>query len=192
MYAERVVTLQPRGPQLVLAVINDSAERWEGPAQIRRIDGEGNVLASLDVTVSAAPRTVQELPIPSYVTTFGEPTGELVVVNFRGSRSIWYGSEPKDSTFPVLSPHIEAISVEGGLDVTVTARTLVRDLLVQADRIDPDATADRGFITLLPGESVTVRVRSPHPISSAQLDAPYVLTHLDEVATERARVVTLQ
>ncbi|GGW38809.1 hypothetical protein GCM10010340_15750 [Streptomyces griseoloalbus] len=41
----------------------------------------------------------------------------------------------------------------------MTARTLVRDLLLQADRLDPDARADRGLVTLLPGEEVTIGVR---------------------------------
>ncbi|BAJ26949.1 hypothetical protein KSE_11150 [Kitasatospora setae KM-6054] len=51
--------------------------------------------------------------------------------------------------------------VRGGaeVDVVVTARTLVRDLLVQADRIDPAATADRGLTTLLPGERAVIRIR---------------------------------
>lgn len=36
-------------------------------------------------------------------------------------------------------------------------RTLVRDLLLQADRLDPEAAADRGRVTLLPGERVAGR-----------------------------------
>jgi beta-mannosidase len=36
---------------------------------------------------------------------------------------------------------------------------LVRDLLLQADRLAPEASADRGLVTLLPGEQVTIGVR---------------------------------
>lgn len=43
-------------------------------------------------------------------------------------------------------------------EVVVTARTLVRDLLLQAGRLDPAAEADRGLLTLLPGEQAVVRV----------------------------------
>ena len=46
-----------------------------------------------------------------------------------------------------------------GAEVRITARTLIRDLLLQADRLDPNATADRGLVTLLPGEQVTITVR---------------------------------
>ncbi|MGW6054873.1 hypothetical protein [Streptomyces sp. NPDC055189] len=51
----------------------------------------------------------------------------------------------------------------------VTARTLPRDLLLQADRIEPSAyrlapTADRGTAAPPPDKSVTIGVRgwSPH------------------------------
>ncbi len=58
-----------------------------------------------------------------------------------------------------LTPHPEFdVRVAPGA-VTVTARTLVRDLLLQADRLDPGARADRGLVTLLPGEQVTIGVR---------------------------------
>jgi beta-mannosidase len=43
--------------------------------------------------------------------------------------------------------------------VTVTAHTLVRDLLLQADRLAPGASSDTGLVTLLPGEQVILGVR---------------------------------
>jgi beta-mannosidase len=46
----------------------------------------------------------------------------------------------------------------GGALVEVTARTFVRDLTLFADRLDPAATVDEQLVTLLPGETVTLRV----------------------------------
>jgi beta-mannosidase len=63
-----------------------------------------------------------------------------------------------DREIPYVRPEFDVTVAPGG-DVTVTARTLVRDLLLQADRLDPDARADRGLVTLLPGEQVTIGVR---------------------------------
>lgn len=42
--------------------------------------------------------------------------------------------------------------------MTVEADSLVRDLLVQPDRVAADGTVDRGFMTLLPGERVVFRL----------------------------------
>ena len=44
--------------------------------------------------------------------------------------------------------------------VTVTARTILRDLALFPDRLDPAATVDNALVTLLPGESATFSVRS--------------------------------
>ncbi|MGW1272697.1 glycoside hydrolase family 2 protein, partial [Streptomyces sp. NPDC002491] len=62
-----------------------------------------------------------------------------------------------DREIPWPQPEFD-VSV-GPDGVTVVARTLVRDLLLQADRLDPGARADRGLVTLLPGERVTIGVR---------------------------------
>jgi beta-mannosidase len=44
------------------------------------------------------------------------------------------------------------------VDVVVSAHTLVRDLLLQADRLGPRAAADQGLKTLLPGERTRIKV----------------------------------
>lgn len=62
-----------------------------------------------------------------------------------------------DRDLPYPAPEFDVRLAPGG--VTVTARTLVRDLLLQADRLEPGARADRGLVTLLPGEEVTIGVR---------------------------------
>ncbi|MFD5657757.1 glycoside hydrolase family 2 protein [Streptomyces hirsutus] len=48
----------------------------------------------------------------------------------------------------------------GSVEVVVTAHTLVRDLLLRADRLGPDAVCDFGLRTLLPGETIRLRVRN--------------------------------
>ncbi|MFJ8464374.1 glycoside hydrolase family 2 protein [Streptomyces swartbergensis] len=62
-----------------------------------------------------------------------------------------------DREVPYPAPRFDVALAPGG--ITVTARTLVRDLLLQADRLNPGARADRGLVTLLPGEEVTIGVR---------------------------------
>ncbi|GAB3879698.1 hypothetical protein GCM10027612_05930 [Microbispora bryophytorum subsp. camponoti] len=48
--------------------------------------------------------------------------------------------------------------VEGGLRVRVTARTIVRELALFPDRLDPRATVDDQLVTLLPGETAVFHV----------------------------------
>ena len=72
-----------------------------------------------------------------------------------GLRALYFPVPDREVPYP--APRFEVALAPGG--VTVTARTLVRDLLLQADRLDPAARADRGLVTLLPGEEVTIGVR---------------------------------
>lgn len=60
--------------------------------------------------------------------------------------------------YPVAEMTTQVISEGDDARVRVTAHTLVRDLLLQADRLHPDARTDRGLVTLLPGESVEFTV----------------------------------
>lgn len=55
-----------------------------------------------------------------------------------------------------------AVSAVGdGHDVTVTARSLARDVMLLVDRLDPAAGVDDGLVTLPAGASVTFRVQGP-------------------------------
>ncbi|KUN69101.1 beta-mannosidase [Streptomyces canus] len=79
-----------------------------------------------------------------------------------GLRALYFPSPDREIPYP--RPEFDVAVVPGA--VTVTARTLVRDLLLQADRLDPAARADRGLVTLLPGERVTIGVsgwKTPDP-----------------------------
>ncbi|MCX5252726.1 glycoside hydrolase family 2 protein [Streptomyces canus] len=71
-----------------------------------------------------------------------------------GVRALYFPSPDREIPYP--RPEFDVAVAPGA--VTVTARTLVRDLLLQADRLDPAARADRGLVTLLPGERVTIGV----------------------------------
>ncbi|MFG2465740.1 glycoside hydrolase family 2 protein [Streptomyces canus] len=79
-----------------------------------------------------------------------------------GVRALYFPSPDRDIPYP--RPEFDVAVASGA--VTVTAHTLVRDLLLQADRLDPAARADRGLVTLLPGERVTIGVsgwKTPDP-----------------------------
>ncbi|MET7655776.1 glycoside hydrolase family 2 protein [Streptomyces sp. NPDC005486] len=164
LYADRLLTFQPRDAGLALAAVNQSGEPWAGTLSLRRVSVEGEVIgaASLELTVDA--RAVGEVRVPAEL----EPAGakEFLVADAWGSpRSGRAGSEEglravhfpvADREIPYPRPRFEVTVAPGS--VTVTAHTLVRDLLLQADRLDPGARADRGLVTLLPGERVTIGV----------------------------------
>jgi beta-mannosidase len=161
LYADRLLSLQLRGRELMLAVINQSAEPWSPSLTLRRMSVEGGVVAEMSVGLAAEARNVALLRVPKDL----EPVGpkEFLVADADGDgdggedglRAVHFPVPDREVPYP--QPRFD-VSVGPG-EVTVTAQTLVRDLLLQADRLAPTASADRGLVTLLPGEQVTFAVR---------------------------------
>ena len=177
---------------LVVALINDTDHIWSDRVLIQRLSFHGEVSASEEFHTVVPPRSVKFLEISADVSIFLDVNRELLVASVGGERALWFGAPDKDLEFPEGSFSVETIQVRGGLDVTVTANSLIRDLLLQPDRIDPGATTDRGFVTLLPGESTMFRVRSTEPVPPETMEWPYVLTHLATVLAESHVVLNVE
>ncbi|WP_236030175.1 glycoside hydrolase family 2 protein [Paractinoplanes lichenicola] len=114
-------------------------------------------------------------------TADGGGPSDVLLARAGGVRDLWF-FEDFDLGDPGLRMSVAA--VDGGLDVTVEAAGVARDVLLQADRIHPLATVDRGFVTLLPGESTVFQVRCPVALDPALIEAPWVLTDLSTVLRE--------
>ncbi|WP_433887537.1 glycoside hydrolase family 2 protein [Streptomyces sp. CA-111067] len=161
LYADRLLTFQQRDGRTVLAAVNQGAQRWTSTVLLRRVDADGTVHAKLTAVVDAAPRSVALVPLPEEIAVLADPGREFRVADADGLRAVHFDRTDAEFGYPQADMQIELVpGARRGADaeVTVRARTLLRDLLLQADRLHPDARADRGLVTLLPGESVTYRV----------------------------------
>ncbi|MGW0583401.1 glycoside hydrolase family 2 protein, partial [Streptomyces sp. NPDC002920] len=152
LYADRLLTLRVRGEGLVLAAVNQAAGPWTAALELRRMSVAGEVIGAVRLELAARARAVAELPVPDGLVPDGAK--EFLVVDSEGLRALYFPVPDREIPYP--RPEFEVVAGSGS--VTVTARTLVRDLLLQADRLGPDVRADRGLVTLLPGERVTIGV----------------------------------
>ncbi|MDX3803768.1 glycoside hydrolase family 2 protein, partial [Streptomyces sp. AK04-3B] len=166
LYADRLLTLQVRDGRLVSAAVNQSADPWTGPLSLRKLTVEGDVVGTATLELAVGARSVGVAPVPVELVPAGAKeflvadAGGLPTLDASGGAG---GGRLRAVHFPVADRDIALVRPEFAVDVTagavtVTARTLVRDLLLQADRLDPGARADRGLVTLLPGEQVTIGV----------------------------------
>lgn len=183
-FAPRTLSIEPGPDGPVLAIVNDTEDEWSGEVTVQRLTGDGAVLAVQEMSVSVAARAVDRVPITPAVAEYRHPDREFLVAQLDGVRALVFGADPKDSSLSEQPPLIDVDAVAGGLDITVTARSVTRGILVQADRIHPDATVDRGFETLLPGESVVYAVRCESALSPAHARADYAVMHLAAVLDE--------
>jgi beta-mannosidase len=184
LYAPRALTIQPGGlgeGGLTLVVLNDTDDRWAGEVLLRRVADSGADAARRRVPVDVPPRSVRQVPIVADLAFFDEPGAEVLVADLDDRRAWWYATEAGESEFVGAPPVVRAEPFDGGLRVDVTATTLLRDFLLQADRIHPNAVADRGLVTLLPGETAVITVRCTEPLQADCLEIPWATTYLDSV-----------
>lgn len=174
VFADRLLTVQPRGDGLALIAHNESESSWAGTVQVvrARTTQGGEVLAEQTLSLKVPPRGVTVLSLAAGVATPAEPEAEFLVARVDGAApAFWYFVEdpvlrlcarPAVTTVEV----VEAGDPDSGPDgetvlVTVSARALVKDLTLLADRVHPAWRVDSGMVTLAAGDSHTFRVHRP-------------------------------
>jgi beta-mannosidase len=182
VFADRLLTVQPRDGGLALVAVNDSGERWSVPVTVTRRDLDGKPLAQADLSVDVAPRSAASRPLPDQVAEPGEPRAEVLLADAGAAgRAWWFFAEDRDIAYPRAEYDAEVAPTPDGARVTVTARTVLRDLVLHPDRLDPSASVDQALVTLLPGESTTFTVYSAAALDPAALTAPPVLRCVNDI-----------
>lgn len=156
---------EPAGLEVV--AVNQGRDGWDTAVDLLRVRADGTVAARARVRLRPGPGAVARTPFPAELLDDAEPGKEFWVADCpgQGLRAVHFAAPDKDFAFPRASFGVEVTATgEGTARITVTARTLVHDLLLQADRLHPDAVGDRGRATLLPGERITYTVTGwPEP-----------------------------
>ncbi|QHC64555.1 glycoside hydrolase family 2 protein [Rathayibacter festucae] len=181
VYADRLLTVQPRGEGLAVVAVNDSAQEWAGEVVVRRLRFDGTVLAEERQGVSLDARSVVTVPVG--VGAADDVAGELLIAELAGERAFWFFAEYRESALEAARLTTSVRAVDGGSEVTVTAENLVRDLTLLVDKVDPAAVVDDQLVTLLPGESVTFRV-SGAGLDPAALVSPSVLRTANQLVAD--------
>jgi beta-mannosidase len=165
-YAPRLVAVQPDPAGLVAVVMNDTDEPWTAHLSARRVTLDGRTTASEELVVEVEPRHVARRSLG-----LAAAAQELVVVDGGPRRALWAWAEDKDLALPAARFEAVAAPAGDGHEVTVTARTLLRDLCLFPDRLVPSAEVDDLLVTLLPGETHTFRVRGSAGAGPGALEA---------------------
>jgi beta-mannosidase len=198
-FAGRILTVQTRldpdtgRSRLVLAVVNDTDRRWTGMVRARREQLGGRRLATHDIPVDAAARSVALLDLADEIADPDDPSAEVLVAELddpdagRTAREVHCWVEDVDLHLDPDPAEITAEPIDGGYRVTVTARSLIKDLTVLIDRLDASATVDDALVTLPAGASATLQIRSvKRGLAQALIRRPVLRTANDlrEVRSE--------
>ena len=184
-YQPRLLTIQPTRSGLDLVVVNDTDEPWDDEMVVSRYGFDGSARASQRADVRCDARAVHRIPIDSTVSRPGQPDRELVRATMSGQHADWFFRPDKDLHYPTAEYTVRRHPVPDGCELVITAGTLLRDVCVFADRVDPLATVDRMLGTLLPGEETRVRIRSALDLSAVDLSGPPVLRCVNDIDPTR-------
>ena len=160
VYAERLLTVQPREDGLVVAAHNDTDARWAGEITVRRrsTGADSTVLAQETYALEVEPRSAVLSSVPESVATPGDPHREYLEVRSGESTAYWYFVEDTALRLTGDAYTASVAPTADGYDVTVTATALAKDLALFPDRLDAAARVDSCLITLSAGESHTFQV----------------------------------
>ncbi|MGR6916266.1 glycosyl hydrolase 2 galactose-binding domain-containing protein [[Actinomadura] parvosata] len=175
-YADRLITIQDGEA----ALVNDTGEPWTGELRLERRSLDGRPLAKEVVAVHAAPRSVLKVALPPSVATPDDPARELLTARLDGTGTVRCYAEDTAVAYPPAAYDAHVERVPGGYRVTVNAASVLRELALFPDRLDPDASVDDQLVTLLPGESAVFEVRTGRELDPAALTRFPVLRCLNE------------
>ncbi|PMC75941.1 glycoside hydrolase family 2 protein [Brachybacterium sp. UMB0905] len=182
VHAPVLWTIQPRDGGWSLCIGNDTDEDLVTTAILERRRHDGTVLHALTEPLQVPARQSAELPLPAELTIPEDPAAELLVCSSADSphRAVHHFCADKDSALAPDALEASSTRVEGGVELRLTARSTVRDVMVFADKVDPSARCDRQLVTLLAGETATVRIRTSSADAEAFL-APEVLISVNDL-----------
>ena len=169
-YADRLLTIQPRGDKLVLFACNDSDEVWDGEVSVELMHFTGGISVSEQHRLRIPPRSTEA--VLEFSPSLSKPDhvkDEFLAATIGELKALWFFAPDKDLRYP--SPDFDATLTNEGerYRLTLTAETLLRDVALFVDRLEPEATVSDQLVTLLPGESFTFEIHSAEPLSKEML-----------------------
>lgn len=177
-YADRFVTIEPApdgdDPEVVL--VNETDEAWQAVLSVDRYGAWASHPAYAVVSVRVPERGTVRIGLDRTAILPADRTREYLVAEVAGvSRATWFFVDDHELALERAAWTATTTRTEDGVLVRVTARTLVRELCLFADRLDPAATVDRQLVTLLPDETVELHVRCSPDVDPEALLWPPIL-----------------
>ena len=164
-FADRLLTFQPHGEALSLHLVNDTSEAWAAEVTLLRLTFSGEVCAETTISVRVAPRSAEEVVLEPPLTHPDHRSAELLTADADGQRTFWYFARDKTLRYPDPDFGADLEKTSTGYRLSLTAHTLLRDLCLLVDKLEPNATTDTQLLTLLPGETGAFEIETAETLS---------------------------
>lgn len=159
-YRDRIVVLRSENGVPTLVACNSSGDPWTVEVDVQHFRGSDR-LAATSVSATIPPHSASPIPLEQLGTPLG--LDELLIATAGDSRTVLLGGTDREFPDAPTEYTLGIRRATDGVEVTVTARSLLRDVVIAVAEIDPDAHSDINVVTLLPGETRTWRIRTTAP-----------------------------
>ncbi len=156
--------------------VNDTGDAWSLEGRVRRIDVDGRDLAVASTPLEIPASGAATIAIGPEIAIPEDPSRELLVAEFGEHRAFWFYG--KDAWLSLPEPSFDLScrpGDDGATEIVLTARTLLRDLHLEVDRLHGDASIDRNLVTLLPGDVLHATIRGAGHLDAGALRMPGVI-----------------
>jgi len=185
VHAPAFLTIQKSSDGLALHVINDANLEWRSPLTIKRVRFDGTVLAEHTVWRVCVERNKPVVvTLPGNIANPENPAEELIVATAEGSSTQYFFKGDVDLALSEARYKLSIGHTEAGTEVTITAETLLKDLCLFADRIEPSASANTMLDTLLPGEKLVIRLEGARDVTLEDLRKYGVLRTANDLVAD--------
>jgi beta-mannosidase len=180
-YQPLLVTISNSKDSLQVNLLNNELQEAVGSLKLTLTSFDGEKLAEHEQAASVAPNSKEVIQIPQNLLVSEIESASCLVASFAGKRAIWFFVDYKHSKLTSAAMDIELATTTNGFQLKIEARNLIRDLLVMIDKLDPDASIDKGLITLLPGESALFEIQSKAKLTLEQFIPGRVIRTANEL-----------
>jgi len=150
----RLVAISPGTAAATITLVNDTTDAWVDSLDVTVLrDGQiaGSWSVPFDLPADTASQVgLDDADLPHLAES------DVLVASAGHRRAVFqHGLRSADAA---PSYDVDIVAMADGVRVTITATSLVRDLCIFADRVDPDASCDRQLVTVLPGEKASIEI----------------------------------
>jgi beta-mannosidase len=161
-YADRIVSFTTQAGQNQIAMVNDMDQAWVTTIQIRLANLSGKSELIQETKVEVAPGSHLLIPVTMDLETL-DKSNEFLIVDSDLDRSLLFLVDDSKLQYQPSKFELSLAKTSTGVDVTIHAKNLLREMCLFADRIDENAEASDQVVTLLEGEAATVRITTKKP-----------------------------
>jgi len=161
-FDDRLLCIHPVDDQPALLAVNDRATLWQAQVRLRRVRFDGTVLADQTLELELPPASARRVAdLHELLGRPDDPAAELLVADGPdGRRTCWFFQRDRALRYPEPRYELRVVPDETGLTLEIVAHTLLREVCLAVDRLDPDARVSGQLLTLLPGETARLHVQS--------------------------------